>query len=376
MTVDVNATVVTSATATYLAAYAQTTTQGFSSNSTLRSLHIDTASVETGENGAYFQLEVLETKGNSSMDTTSNDTVKIKFSFDNGKSWTVKTIAMSEYADTTATTGGVELTDGVNTVRISSADSNFAFNAGDKLLYGLNAVHTSTDEEVTITSPIADGKSTPGSTQTSRTYNILNGGLNSATVTLDVVQLDASNGDWNSGKISFSTKGHNATDGSVKFDVESGGIATANTELYKLDKFYDADGNFILGEHGKDLTIYNGEGKSTTIHIDGEDSISDFADKLNKAIKDGLGMGTGNTEVDNHIANFVTSATENSEEAVKGTIVIRSTVMGENGKLFFSGDEDVINALSLATINDPGRDPMTVTVSDAHTGALILKAGQ
>jgi flagellin len=153
--------------------------------------------------------------------------------------------------------------------------------------------------------------------------------------------------------------------------VASGGVVTSATKLYEIDRFYDDDGNFMLGENGKFLTIYNAGGDSAKLYIDGYDTIGELATKINDTIKDGLGMGVGDSEVDSHIATFVNQAYEGTDEALQGSIVIRSTVMGPGGKLYFSAEEDLLNALSLVTINDPDIDPMTITVYDAHTGEKI-----
>ena len=86
----------------------------------------------------------------------------------------------------------------------------------------------------------------------------------------------------------------------------------------------------------------------------------------------GLGQVLDNADV-NHVTDYIMNATENSDEAVKGTIVIRSPKQGVGGLMYFSAEEDVLKALSLATIQDPAEesDPLTVTVTDAHTGELI-----
>jgi flagellin len=153
--------------------------------------------------------------------------------------------------------------------------------------------------------------------------------------------------------------------------VESGGIATSDTQLYKIAKFYDDNGNFILGTKGKYLTVYNTDGTSAKIFLDAMDTIGDVADKITNAVKNDLGMATGDENIDKHIADFVNAPVPNSDEALQGTIVIRSPKMGDSGQLFFSGDEDLLNALSLVTIHKPGAYQATVTVKDAHTGEEI-----
>ena len=45
------------------------------------------------------------------------------------------------------------------------------------------------------------------------------------------------------------------------------------------------------------LTVY-GNGKSATIYLEGDDTLSDFEDKLTTALVDGLGMGATATTSD------------------------------------------------------------------------------
>ncbi len=349
---------------TGLAYYTQGVSNGFTANSTFSAFATITGNVTTQAGGAYLMIEALETANI----TTATGSGKIRFSFDNGTTWTERTVFSTDL------TASLTLTDGVNSVNTGTSITTLVMNKGDKILLALNDAEnwgTATYTSFKVKSPIADGTTT-GSTQNSREYRYLSGTVDDKELTFDVVQLDTQNGEWNAGNITIRTGDITAaTTGTVTFDVQSGGIATRDTELYKIGRFYDDDNNFILGESGKYLTVYTAEGKSTSVYIDGMDTIGEFAEKLNTAIKDGLDMATGNSEVDEHFADYVTSAVPGTDEALKGTIVIRSSQMGPKGKLYFSADEDLLNALSLVTINDPTLDPMTITVKDAHTGEVI-----
>jgi flagellin len=57
--------------------------------------------------------------------------------------------------------------------------------------------------------------------------------------------------------------------------------------------------------------------------------------------------------------------------SVPGTLVIRSLVPGTDGELNFSGNEDLIKALSLNVIQVSKENTFTVAVSDAHTGKSV-----
>ena len=54
-----------------------------------------------------------------------------------------------------------------------------------------------------------------------------------------------------------------------------------------------------------------------------------------------------------------------------GTFIVRSLIPGKNGELAFSGDEDLLNALGLNTIQESSESQFTVSVFDAHSGAAV-----
>jgi flagellin len=162
----------------------------------------------------------------------------------------------------------------------------------------------------------------------------------------------------------------------------SGDVAGPDTLLSKVDQFYDSNGNFVLGEDGKWIDVYTADGRNATFYIDGGDTIQELADKIEQIIsldttdQGWAGLNLGRVLDDsgiNHVTDYVMNSTENSDEAVPGTIVVRSPKQGTGGYLYFSAEEDLLKALSLTTINDPAQDvdPLTVEVYNAHTGELI-----
>ena len=109
--------------------------------------------------------------------------------------------------------------------------------------------------------------------------------------------------------------------------------------------------------------------------MEGSDTIEDFENKLTQALID-LGMGADVTNsnaatVNNNLVNFVSKATANSNEAVEGTFIIQSALLGKDSEISFSGDQGVIDALSVAQIQEAEDSALTVRVTDAHTGAFI-----
>ena len=270
---------------------------------------------------------------------------------------------------------------------------------GDRLLIGLQNGIAATSNVARLTGPEnewtnvtdSDGDWDPRENLAGADYQTFNHGLwedlgaNSGekTHTLTFASMD------DEGRVTFGTldatwgadDDFESRSSSIKI-LEGGDVAGLTTELSKIDRFYDSSGNFVLGDSGKWIDIYTAEGDNASFYVDGGDTVQELADKLEQIISltatsqnwDGLGLGTVlDSDGENHVVDFVTNATENSDEAVEGTMIIRSPKQGVNGYLYFSAEEDVLNALSLATIQDPKEDidPLTVTVYNAHTGELI-----
>lgn len=143
----------------------------------------------------------------------------------------------------------------------------------------------------------------------------------------------------------------------------------SDSKLTYISRFISDSGSFIL-DSPQQLTISQGENSSTITLYQG-DTIEELATKINDAIAFGLGQGKY-TDDDSHFAEYVFGATKNSE-AVEGTIVIRSVIPGEEGKIHFSGSEDILNALGLNTVQEATESEYKVSMSDAHSGEYIFQ---
>ena len=150
--------------------------------------------------------------------------------------------------------------------------------------------------------------------------------------------------------------------------------------------FYDNNGVFLLS-NPQTLTIYQGVGKSTTITLYASDTINDLVQKINNAIAFGLEQ---HIYVDD-AGKFCTisDGTPQSSESVSSraaiyneygniigtqnlsTLLIRSAIPGADGELKFSGDEELLKTLGLATIQPSRESEYHVSVYDAHSGETI-----
>ncbi len=160
----------------------------------------------------------------------------------------------------------------------------------------------------------------------------------------------------------------------------SGGPADSNTKLEDVDRFYDVNGNFILGNDGKWIDLYDGAGNKASLFIQGSDTLAVLTDKIAQAISQqettygwaGLGLGDVKDGDVSKAATFVQTPST-GDEAVRGTIVIRATQTGIDARLTFNGDESVLNALGLATIREAQNGTMSVDIYDAHTSDLLAQ---
>jgi len=149
-----------------------------------------------------------------------------------------------------------------------------------------------------------------------------------------------------------------------------GQVAKGDVQLRDLDKFWDSQGRFMI-EDPQQITVTQGNGKQATITLNSTDTLRDIENKLNDAIAFGLGQAqyvTGNAD---RFVDFVENSAPNTPEAVDGTFVIRSVVPGRAGALNFSGDEDIIKALSLNVIQNYTESQYRATVTDAHSGKTV-----
>jgi flagellin len=153
-----------------------------------------------------------------------------------------------------------------------------------------------------------------------------------------------------------------------------GQIAKGDVALRDIDKFWNSQGVFMLNDH-QTITVSQGDGKSATVTLYSTDTLGSFRDKLNAAISGASGLGQGKYAVNaaNYFVTFVEEGKEkpNTAESVVGTMIIRSMVAGDGGKLSFSGDEDLINALSLNVVQTAKENSFSVSIYDAHNSTII-----
>jgi flagellin len=136
------------------------------------------------------------------------------------------------------------------------------------------------------------------------------------------------------------------------------------------------------------ITLTQGDGTRTSVTLYANDTLDDVARKLN----DGIAFGLGQAKYAVQAADkFVTFVTENkyaadgvtrlsgntdagTSQSVAGTMVIRSLIAGENGRISMAGDEDLLKALSLNVIQNAVENDFRVSINDAHSGNTVASA--
>ena len=246
--------------------------------------------------------------------------------------------------------------------------SNFA--KGDKILFTITGAVDAGGDTLTITK-----EDTGVGTKGTVTYVFGDGELDNQTQSLWTAYLHEDDGQFYVGQLSFQIGTLGSATDAATFDItRSGDLEPADIDatLAEIDRFTDANGNSLL-KYPQTLTIYQGNGSSTTVTFFATDTLRDVRDKLNNAIAEGLGQAKYVGDDANKFVQYVTTEQTKPWETVEGTFVIRTAVPGTEGKLYFSGDQAFVNALSLNVVQEAEDSKFAVTITNAHTGEAVTK---
>jgi len=239
---------------------------------------------------------------------------------------------------------------------------------GDKAIVNLKAAATA----LTISHKYV----VTGNTTQFVSQNYINGYLDKTQRTFNLYSLDTATGTAYNGTFTIGFDyDYATTQNTTTFDISPafGRAASLDTRLYDIEKFWDSSGNFMLSST-QQIKLIQGDGKETTITLDSNDTIFTVQQKLNNAIRDGLEQGNYvDTSLQRNFVQFVYNNEDSAEFAnktgysVEGTFVIQSAIAGKAGEINFSGDDNLINALSLATIQSSRENTFNVWFKDAHS---------
>ncbi len=113
-----------------------------------------------------------------------------------------------------------------------------------------------------------------------------------------------------------------------------GSVAIAETKLYDIDRFWDANGNFIL-ENSKELLLVQGDGQTAKVSIFGSDTLGDVMDKINNAIVQDLGQGNYLTGTDDERLTTVVGLTGTTGSGTSAVSQANSEAAANIEKIIF-----------------------------------------
>ena len=271
-------------------------------------------------------------------------------------------------------------------IKLKDSAAAASFRVGSKIVINMLAQTGSPDTEIKVSATVnpdwpeawaanlAQGLTAGGAVK-NVSYNISTNDVQGKEVQFKNFYLNSANGTVYQGniKIKFNDNFSTTSDEKLRVSFEAtyiGQVAKGDVYLRDLDKFWDANGVFLL-DSPKSITLFQGDGTSATVTLYSTDTLNDVKQKLNDAIAFDLGQSKYVIENSDKFVSFVEDPIPNSNESVEGTFVIRSIVPGVAGELTLSGDEEIVKAFSLNVIQASSESRSRVTVTDAHTGDLI-----
>jgi flagellin len=163
----------------------------------------------------------------------------------------------------------------------------------------------------------------------------------------------------------------------VSFDVtetKESMPVTENTKLKDIKQFVTSDGQKTFA-NSQDLTIYGGNGKQAKIHLTGNDTVKDLESKVNNAVAE-LGLASNDPTINDKLITFVTPENKSMFDGnvvSEGSLVVQSAVPGKDGRLFFTGNEKLLQGLSVSQLREADEGVRTAEVYDLYNGTLIGK---
>ncbi|GAB7140558.1 flagellin [Deferribacterales bacterium RsTz2092] len=161
--------------------------------------------------------------------------------------------------------------------------------------------------------------------------------------------------------ISWNNAGASTTAGEILTEfVRAGSVARSDTKLNNLNPFYATSGASALGVT-RNLTVY-GNNASATLAIEGDDTIADLMTKIRSVLVNDLSMGGGVSS--GALVRYVSAGgTAGGTQVGSGAIVIQSGITGKDSIITFTGDDDIVDALGLMTIQRNVGDTLNATVT-------------
>jgi flagellin len=145
----------------------------------------------------------------------------------------------------------------------------------------------------------------------------------------------------------------------------SGGLANGSTQLQSIAQFYDANGVFVL-DTPQTLTL-NGNGETTSVTLDGQMTL----DNVSAAIQNAVGSKNGLNLKNSKVATVNTVSTQVA--GLGGYIELVSGSVGDDGRISFSSDQKVIDALGMSVDRQAVNSRVEVKMTDNYGNVRKIK---
>ena len=163
----------------------------------------------------------------------------------------------------------------------------------------------------------------------------------------------------------------------IEQDNSSGSFEVFNEEantLRDVSQFYTSEDTFIVSEP-QNLKIIQGNGETASITLYGNDTLYDVADKINAAISDTLGQAAyiddaGKFSMLSDKELFLND--DGETYTLNASLVIQSVLPGKSGELFLAGNDDLLEALGMNTVQESSESTYSISIYDADSGENIL----
>ncbi len=156
------------------------------------------------------------------------------------------------------------------------------------------------------------------------------------------------NGDYNFSLETVSGGVSQIQGSQILTNKNTGALAKGSDKLTDIGAFYNDGGTYAL-ESAQEITI-TGNGKSTTVTLDGQMTLNDVAASLQNALSSQSGLGIANSRVD------ITQ---------EGTLSIVSGAIGDNGEFNIAGSQDVLDGLGFSVTREAVNSMVKVNMTDA-----------
>ncbi|GAB7140389.1 flagellin [Deferribacterales bacterium RsTz2092] len=149
-----------------------------------------------------------------------------------------------------------------------------------------------------------------------------------------------------------------------------GEVAPPSAKLKDIATFTNIDGRMIL-ENTQTLTIYGNHNRMTEIYLEGNNTVGDLVNKLQKALVE-LGLGADTVRAE-ELVRYVTEANKQKTgiNTVPGTLIVQAAKAGPASDLKFIANDELLNALGITELQSSRESYIVVSVYDAHTDELI-----